>query len=542
MKKRLFSFVMAATLVIGGLFIPEAEPAYAASATKISSARDLLKMEEDPAGNYVLTKDITVPENTCLFASGTSFMGTLDGKGHKLKGYRSTEARAIFYSAKYATFKNLSITKVNIKVNGPAAALVYESDTCSFNNVSVSGTIVSTGSTSGWTDSERGVGGIAAYGNGEMVKCRNSAKITAKNRKYTTNVGGLAGNFEATLLKDCSNSGAVTLSTGTQGYDFSIDSTAVFSAAGLVAGISDKTTSCKNSGSVTVNLNYTVNEKKPGNEFVDSEESISVYAAGVCMRTYGAITSSGNTGKIKVTSKSKTKVYGGVWVGGVAASASPGNDAIAGNELGQIQLSKCYNTGAVSFTGAVYRGNYYDDEACWIGGLFGTGDLANQCYNTGNVTVSFSDGNRANCSIGGIAGHLARITNSYNTGNVTMKNKGKHTRIQTGGIAGIVADYYGDITCNYSTGKCTSNQRWNGQLFGYWYGYGALSNKRYLYNNYYKGSGKAYGPGDTSWGPYQPTAKKVSSITSGSCPKLSSKYWTYSSKHRRLILKNNKEK
>lgn len=33
----------------------------------------------------------------------------------------------------------------------------------------------------------------------------------------------------------------------------------------------------------------------------------------------------------------------------------------------------------------------------------------------------------------------------------------------------------------------------------------------------------------------------VSSITSAKCPKLSSKYWVYSSKVKRLILKNNKE-
>lgn len=44
-----------------------------------------------------------------------------------------------------------------------------------------------------------------------------------------------------------------------------------------------------------------------------------------------------------------------------------------------------------------------------------------------------------------------------------------------------------------------------------------------------------------SWKPYQSKAKKVSSITFGNCSKLSSKYWTYSNKHKRLILKNNKE-
>lgn len=68
-----------------------------------------------------------------------------------------------------------------------------------------------------------------------------------------------------------------------------------------------------------------------------------------------------------------------------------------------------------------------------------------------------------------------------------------------------------------------------------------LASKRLIYGNYYKGSGKAYGSGDTTWEPYRPTAKKVSAITSGNCPKLSSRYWTYASKYKRLVLKNNKE-
>lgn len=105
MKKRFLSYVMAFTLIVAGLCIPEAEPVFAAG-IKISSAEDLLAMEEDPFGDYYLANDITVPENTCLFADGTPFMGTLDGKGHKLNGYKSTGASAIFDSARFAEFKN----------------------------------------------------------------------------------------------------------------------------------------------------------------------------------------------------------------------------------------------------------------------------------------------------------------------------------------------------------------------------------------------------------------------------------------------------
>lgn len=252
-----------------------------------------------------------------------------------------------------------------------------------------------------------------------------------------------------------------------------------------------------------------------------------------------------HTGKVKVAAKKSAKLFARVYVGGVAAKAySTTSEA----DLKAV-MSKCCNTGAVSFSGACSSDSVVDNVAFWMGGVFGRSRQTSQCYNTGKVTASFSSGHVGNCAIGGVSGALeSKITNSYNTGRVTVTNKGKKSDalFQAGGIAGTVFDREGDITCNYSTGavKCAASIRSNrnGKLFGYWYGYGAMSNKRYLYNNYYTGSGKAYGAGDTSWKAYQPTAKKVSSITSGNCPKLSSKYWTYSSKHKRLILKNNKEK
>lgn len=82
----------------------------------ISSATDLLKMRDNPAGSYYLTKDITVPQNTQIFndfSSGAEFTGTFDGKGHKIMGYtvNATEPKykrfSLFGYTKNATFKNL---------------------------------------------------------------------------------------------------------------------------------------------------------------------------------------------------------------------------------------------------------------------------------------------------------------------------------------------------------------------------------------------------------------------------------------------------
>lgn len=187
MIKRVTAVLTAFAVTAAGLWVPQA--AYAASKVKISSASDLKKMEEDPYGDYYLAKDITVPKNTCLFADGTPFSGTLDGKGHKLKNYKSTQSQAIFASAEYATFKNLSVANVDIKSADSVAALVYDARSCSFNGVSVSGKITYSGG--GGT-----VAGIVASGTGELSKCKSSVKITVRTDSRGITVGGKYGRGE----------------------------------------------------------------------------------------------------------------------------------------------------------------------------------------------------------------------------------------------------------------------------------------------------------------------------------------------------------
>lgn len=422
---------MALTLVVAGVVVPK--PQQASAATKISSAKDLLAMEENPSGDYVLTKDITVPENTSLFTE-TPFMGTLDGKGHKLKGYKSTTSTGIFANAKYAIFKNLSVTGVDIKADGSAAALVGNSDNCEFNNVSVSGKIVAGGDGGS-------VGAIVASGNGSLEKCKNSAKITAKTKKAGKSVGGLAGDFKATVLKNCSNSGAVTLTTGKDAYVFFYASTSEdpddspnFVVTGLVAGEADKVVSCKNSGSVTANMNFKIDKSKDASYGA----GVRLYVAGICNSVPGPISSSGNTGKIKVNSAKSAEVLE-VYMGGVAAQAGRGT-----LNKDKIVMTKCYNTGEVSYSG-VLKGGFGSDGDAWflVGGVFGTSRAISQCYNKGKVSVTFLSGSTGASSIGGVAGEVGgSINHCYNTGSVTVTNKGKKTDVgsQLGGIAGFAND------------------------------------------------------------------------------------------------------
>ncbi len=538
MKKKLLSYAMAFALVIAGLCIPETEPVYAAS-IKISSVEDLLAMEENPMGSYYLANDITVPKDTCLFSSGRAFSGTLDGKGHALKGYRSTEAPALFEKAKFAEFKNLTMPNVDIKVKGSAAALVLESDSCLFKNISVSGTIVSSGNGGD-------VGAIAARGNGSMEKCKNSAAITAKTKVTDKSVGGLAGDFDATSLENCSNSGDITLSTGknTLVVDFNSGRMSL-SVSGLTTGESDIVTGCSNSGDITLKLNYKVDVKK--SDFSDWGCGISAEASGLC-RYAREVSSSGNTGKINVTSGKSALITNGCHVGG-----------LVGQNAYNVAASKCYNTGDVTVSGGFSGDKEGEGGCCFVGGLFGYAGGVRECYNTGNVTVSLQSWHFGGVLYtGGLSGDNAgALNNCYNTGNVKVSNKGKKAEFSTtlgsstfmvGGLAGRADVLTGKRdenhgVCNYSTGEVAyPSGSDHGVLIGCWQG-PFMAGRSMYYDNYYaNASGPAYGHGDTSWGPFQPTAKKVSSITSGNCPKLSSKYWTYSSKHRRMILKNNQEK
>lgn len=188
--------------------------------------------------------------------------------------------------------------------------------------------------------------------------------------------------------------------------------------------------------------------------------------------------------------------------------------------------SRCYNTGNISYKGACT--DYSLDKAIRVE-CVGTGNGTSECYNTGKITVKLTSGTAC---VGGVSYAGTKLKNCYNTGAVSLTGNGL--------VGGIAAEFYSGYS-NYNTGKISGKGKtlYKGEIAGN-AGYSYLDGVT-VYDNYYTGSGKKSGSESTSWKPYQSKAKKVSSITFGNCPKLSSKYWTYSNKHKRLILKNNKE-
>ena len=470
-------------------------PAYAASGTAITNADDLKAMENNPSGSYYLANDIEVPANLSLFADyDHPFTGTLDGNGHKIKGYTYISSEewldyaALFIYTKNATFKNLRMTDVNISLNqaDSVAALAATSTNCKFIDISVSGKIVG--------KYLRTAAGILAYNEGSsMTGCKNSADITVTDAAEGCGIAGVAGSCDT--MKNCMNSGKISISGKiTQGG---------FYVAGVANRIG-KATSCRNSGTVTISATGSGQQIEACN------------AAGVAGQVDTAVSCS-NTGKVSM--HATIQPIEPHMVGGVFA-------------LVQKSASKCYNKGAVSYSGKSYRGVY-------VGGVSGQARKVSQSYNKGSVTLKIPSAKSAEQNkVGGVCGTVTDMRNCYNTGSITATGV-----VFIGGISGYANPWDDKVVSNYNTGKikATTKGTYKGQVIGGYEGTEVVQ-KRNIYNNYYTGSGTGYAPAYSTQHKYVAKASKVSSIKAANCPKLSSKYWTYSSKYGRMILKNNKEK
>ena len=473
-------------------------PAYAASGTAITNADDLKAMENNPSGSYYLANDIEVPANLSLFTdSRNPFTGTFDGNGHMIKNYTYSTAKedlmhaGLFGRTKNATFKNLTMTNVNIfvKSGGNFAALAAYGQGTVFENITVSGKV----SASGAINSLGGI--VGSLNGGSITKCTNKANVTVTG-SISAAAAGIAGKASAnSILKNCSNSGKVSISGPIEGGRD-------FRAAG-VTNVAGTVISCKNTGDVSV---------KTGGS---TETAANLSAAGVVGTSNKQIASCTNTGRI--TMNSTVDVSRSILMGGVAANAE------------NAKITKSWNKGAVTFNGVAEYGAV-------VGGLGAITSNISQSWNKGAVSAKASK-NELDVVAGGLAGTAVDMRNSYNTGSVTLSGGG-----YVGGLAGNAGVFDHRITNNYSTGTVkASNGAKKGQLIGiYSAGDDKASNK--IYNNYYTKSGKAYGFGSVAKKSWAAKSQKVASITAKSCPKLSSKYWTYSSKYKRMILKNNKEK
>lgn len=529
MRQRLSMCMTGVLLALGiAIGLDGTTPVQAAEMIPISSAEDFMNMESNPSGNYYLTKDITLPQNMEMMFStyNLQFTGTLDGRGHKLKNYtfQATELErqatvGIFGYVKNATFKNFSLTNVNIDINaGEYGAKVapfgyYQTTDCTFDKIKVSGTITvkSTGKNKSLNDNELSVSGLIGQGtNCKVTNCSSSLKIMV-NGEYSSSLtaAGLAESLSETTFKNCSFSGDISASAKIAG------SGRKYIAAGICSSFNEaKLSGCKNSGNITVKVQ---NGKYCTN---------GIHAYGIGGGQPASMSSCGNTGKIKAVAPSQ-----------LTAQAAGLVESVFGSASSKAVLTKCWNKGSVSAAG----------KTAQAGGICIKTSFINQCYNKGTVSASGTTKGITDFSeVGGLCMSVQQMQNCYNVGKVALKGSG-----YAGGLASFIALNGNKVsTGNYSTGavsvKNGGGNAYRAALFPRGdLAYAITHPKCYIYNNYYKASTgcTAYSLlGEDNDKKTAPRAVKVSSITSKSCPKLSSKYWTYSSKYKRLVLKNNKEK
>lgn len=507
-NKKLCLWAMLACALICSVKLA-ADPAQAAEKTAISSADDLRAMERDPSGSYYLTADIVVPEGMTLFSMNNKFTGTFDGKGHTLKNYKldvtssDLVTAALFAYADGAKFKNLNMTGVDIRVSSGdggaiAAALVASAGQSTFDNIRVSGSIQATGG--GSYDGCTGVtvAGLVGTGGKKYVKCQSSVNLTMDvssqyNPQYAAGLAG-AGVFGSPLdqaLKNCSYSGKINVKAVVSGMP---DEDMSLSVAGLAIE-PQSMSGCKNSGTIKVNA--------------DGYARV----AGLANEVEKKISACKNSGKLAVTVNGGTKMEIGGIVGYIAGT-----------------VTKCANTGSITVTDKS-NGNGQ------IGGIGGYVYKISQSYNKGAVKVTSAKSLGHGKDVGGLVGSVRDCRNNYNTGAVTLSGEGN-----VGRLAGHTEGFDERVIYNYSTGKVKGKGASCGNLIGRYDGPDAANPVRMSYDCYYTQSGNDVGSSGVDWHEWTAKNKKVSSITSANCPKLSSKYWKYSSSAKRLILKNNPEK
>lgn len=485
---------------------------YAPSGTAINSADDFVsKINANTSGKFYLTNNIELPANTKITEK---FTGTLDGNGFAIKNYKYSSSKwcevGVFRFAEGATFKNINMTGVNINITSNTGAyigsLVYIARDCTFSNIKTTGKITVSGSNTTY-DGAGGftVGGIVGTASGSKIsKCSNAIdiKVTSRLKYGGVDVGGISSSNpkpsskKSATTSSCTNTGDISII----GY-----SDEGITAGGVVAGSAGTVTSCKNSGKISIT--YDKEQEPYGGHG----------AFGICGGAY-SISSCKNTGSVTVKTNSSCRLNGAHVAGVVGERSENGG-----------KILKCSNKGAVTFSGNAVG----SAGAVKVGGVAVQGYTVQQCYNKGKVYVKTSSDW---VQVGGLCAEGGALKNNYNAATVTASSS-------KGNVGGLVGEVYGQTYYNYNSGKVSGTKgMYIGSVAGIVHSEMPPSPTDVKYNYFKSGTAsKGYGMTEVTWHKSKPQVTKVSAISKAKCKKLSSTYWKYSKKAKRMVLKNNAE-
>ena len=321
---------------------------------EIKTADDLILVNNDLDGNYILMNDIDLSEFKEWAPIGGSalFNGTFDGNGYIISNMTITGdmnyAGLFGCIGEDGIVKNVGLVESSIDISS--------------------------------SDEDAYAGGITGRNNGTITNCYNTGAVTVNSIWDDAYSGGIAGRNSGTI-ENCYN-------TGTVAANVTSESDSPYS--GGIAGENNGTIeNCYNLGSVTATSTWD-----------------NTYSGGITGENYGTIENCYNTGNVITTITSDSSDDG-------SKDNYASSGGIVGDNWGLIE--NCYNIGAVETTstnntaylGGIVGSNNIDKKHGDVG------TIAN-CYNIGTVTVNPPNNN---AYLGGIAGsNDGTITNCYYLG------------------------------------------------------------------------------------------------------------------------------
>lgn len=340
-----------------------------------------------------------------------TFKGTLDGKGHSIKGLNLTTP---LFADCSGSVKNLTLEGTatpSTQLFGALAAKSTGSLSKVVNKVSISYSVDA-------IITETLIAGLVGNASGSISECSNegSVTVTASGGIVNLAVGGIAAKANASFEK-CSNSGSISVESPYASVRKAGTIVAVPDYAPCVAGLVGfaidgfSMTGSSNSGSITYR-NTTIDKTDGAVE--------RILVAGLVAASNGSIFTSANTGKIVIdtkTSSREPRTGSGtsyiVCVGGIA-----GGDYYAGETQTGTTIDSCSNSGEIEFISDAANANSTVGGIVGWPGVEGAGSIstANKCSNTGKITI---DG-VSKVRVGGIAGGSGHITGCDNDSEIVI--------------------------------------------------------------------------------------------------------------------------
>jgi len=426
-------------------------------------------------GTGALVKDINI-DKTCSFTPW--YGGEKQLEFGSLIGYCSDGTVKNCTSEATVTVSQCKAVanKVPLYIGG----LIGRNRAAAISNCTSSATIVSDATyiTDATAKTSLYIGGFTGYcsnPDGVLEKCTNTGNISVSSTAPNIYVGGICAKASAGTITGCSNSGAITVSTGRTSGD-----PCKFIYLGGLFSVVDasgdeqylKVIECSNSGDITSNSNVKqliaggiaaqLSTNKAEFTNITNAGNITTTAALrnlFCGGLFGRISAtqtlnlSGEpfTGTINIgttESNNYTRLYCGGLIGQTTENITIGGDVICKSNI-TYDISSAKNIAAESFLGGIIGCAY--DKPINISGMKASGNV--------KVVTAKKAVQHKISGLGGIIGGAtagATISNCSNSGSVQMTNKTSAAlgyTIHVGGIAGRL--YGGAVEIKH----CTNSQR-----------------------------------------------------------------------------------